>query len=212
MRTPCRSSPVRDLDRLGQLDRRRVARVAARNDASRAARCREPSSSSGRPGRGSTRTRRCRSGRRSVGRTQADDPAQRGRLLDRAARVGAERPRREARCDRRGRAARRAARHALGVPGVARRAEGRVLGRRAHRELVHVRLAEQRQAGLLASRGNGRVEDGDVAVEDLRARSRLDALRRDQSFRATGTPLPTAADDMRDTRAARRRARAIASR
>ena len=41
---------------------------------------------------------------------------------------------------------RRAAGHALAVPRVLHRAEARVLVRRAHRELVHVRLAEHRRA------------------------------------------------------------------
>ena len=137
---------LRDLDRLGQLDGRRVARIPARHDAVEqrvvADRLRH------RADLVEARRERddpvARDG--SVGRAQADDPAERGRLLDGAAGVGAERPRCEARGDRSGRAAGRSARNALGVPRVARRAEGGVLRRRAHRELVHVRLAEQRQA------------------------------------------------------------------
>ena len=53
--------------------------------------------------------------------------------------------------DGRGAAAARAAGHARRVPRVVRRAERRVLGRRAHRELVGVRLAEHAQAVLPCS-------------------------------------------------------------
>ena len=67
----------------------------------------------------------------------------------------------------------------LGIPRVVGRPVGRVLGRRAHRELVGVRLADQRQARRPAAGGDGRVEDRHVAGEDLRAGGRLDALRRD---------------------------------
>ena len=117
---------------------------------------------------------------RPVGRSQADDPAERRGLLDRAAGVGPERPRREAGGDRGGRPTRRAAGDALGVPRVSRRAEAGVLGRRAHGELVQVRLAEQRQARLLATRRDGGVEDRLIACEDLRRGRRLDPARGDQ--------------------------------
>ena len=86
-----------------------------------------------------------------VGRAQADVAAERARLLDRAAGVRAERPRREPGRDRGGRAAARAARDARRVPRVVRRPVGGVLGRRAHRELVRVRLAEQPQPALPCS-------------------------------------------------------------
>src|SRR5207247_2141403 len=112
---------------------------------------------------------------RAVGRAQADDPAERGRLFDRAARVGAERPRGEAGGDRRGRATGRAAGDPGEIPGVPGRAERGVLGRRAHRELVHVRLAKKREARLLAALGDGLVEDGPVAGENLRPGGRLDS-------------------------------------
>src|SRR5215208_2372229 len=52
----------------------------------------------------------------AVGRAQADDSAERGRLLDRTAGVRPERPRREARGDGRGRAAARPAGHARRIP------------------------------------------------------------------------------------------------
>src|SRR5262249_12534152 len=122
----------------------------------------------------------------AVRRAQADDAAERGRLLDRAAGVRPERPRREARGDGRRRPARGAARNALGIPGVPSRPEARVLGRRAHCELVHVRLAEQRQPGLLATRGDGGVEDRLVAGQDLRSGRRLDPAGRDQVLERDG--------------------------
>ena len=56
-------------------------------------------------------------------------------------------PRHQARRHGRGRAARRAARHTRGVPGVQHRAEGRVFVGRAHRELVAVQLAQAHGAG-----------------------------------------------------------------
>ena len=61
----------------------------------------------------------------AVGGLQADDPAQRGRLADRAAGVGAERPRREPGRDRGGAPARGAAGHARAVPRVEHRPVGR---------------------------------------------------------------------------------------
>src|SRR5207244_11198537 len=115
----------------------------------------------------------------AVGRREAGGAADRRRLLDRAARVGAERPRSEAGAHGRGRAAARAAGHARGIPRVVRRAEGRVLGRGAHRELVGVRLAEDAEAVRLEPLDDGRVVDREVALEDPGARRRRDALRPD---------------------------------
>jgi hypothetical protein len=66
------------------------------------------------------------------------------------------------------------------MPGVPRRTERRVLGGRAHRELVHVRLADDREPGLLAARRDGRVEDRDVPGEDLRPGRRRNPLGRDE--------------------------------
>ena len=86
---------------------------------------------------------------RAVGRLDADDAAQRGRLADRAAGVRAERERREVGGDRRRRTAARPAGHPRGVVRVARRAERRVLGARPHRELVEVGLADDDRAGVV---------------------------------------------------------------
>ena len=130
---------------LGQLRRRRVERVATGDDRVEerdvAHRLRDrPDLVEARGERDDAVARD-----RPVRRPQADVPAQRRWLLDRAARVGAEPPRREPRRHRRGRAAARAARNARRIPRVPRRPPRRVLRRRAHRELVGVRLAEQRE-------------------------------------------------------------------
>ena len=88
----------------------------------------------------------------AVRRLDADRAGDRSRLADRAAGVGADRERRLVRADRRGGAAARSAGDPLEVPGVVGRAVGRVLGRAAHRELVHVGLAEDGHAGLAKPR------------------------------------------------------------
>ena len=74
-------------------------------------------------------------------------------------------------------AARGAAGHALAVPRVPHRPEAGVLGRRAHRELVQVGLAEHRRAGRRAgcATAGGRVRRA-VALEDARARGARHAL------------------------------------
>ena len=117
---------------------------------------------------------------RAVGRLHADDAAQRGGLADRAAGVGAERQRRHRGRDGSRGAAARAARHALAIPGVARRPVGRVLGRRAHRELVHVRLAELDHALRLAAAHDGRRVRRPVALEDARPGRRRHAADAEQ--------------------------------
>ena len=84
----------------------------------------------------------------AIGGLEADDPAERGGLADRAAGVGPEGDGREVGGDGGGRTARRAAGNPLEVPGVAGRSVVAVLGGRAHRELVHVRFADQDRVGL----------------------------------------------------------------
>ena len=106
----------------------------------------------------------------AVGRLDADDAAVRGRLADRAAGIGAERAETLARGDRGGRAARRAARHALAVPGIARAAVGGVLVRRAHGELVAVELADAHRAGVEQAARDGGVVGRDEVLEDLATR------------------------------------------
>ena len=74
--------------------------------------------------------------------------------------------------DGRGRAAARAAGDAVEVPRVVGRTVRGVLGRRAHRELVHVRLAERHETGGARARDDRRVERRHVALEDLRSARR----------------------------------------
>ncbi len=106
---------------------------------------------------------------RAVGGFDADGRGQRGGLADRAAGVGADGQRRLERRQRGGAATARSAGHPLGVPWVAGRAVGGVLRRRAHRELVHVGLAQDRDARGAQPRGDGRVVRRAPALEDLRA-------------------------------------------
>ena len=82
----------------------------------------------------------------AVRRLHPDRARHRARLADGAAGVGADRERRLVRRHGRGRAAAGAAGDPAEVPRVAGRAVGRVLGGGAHRELVHVGLAQDRQA------------------------------------------------------------------
>jgi len=85
----------------------------------------------------------------AVGRLDPGDAAHRRRPADRAAGVGADRPRREAGRHRRAGAARRPARQVIGVPRVARRRPGQVEARAAERELPGRKLAEQDAARRL---------------------------------------------------------------
>ena len=70
--------------------------------------------------------------------------------------------------------------HAVERPRVGRRAVRRVLGRRAHRELVHVGLAEDDRAGVAQPLGDVGVVRRAVALEDPRAGRALAALDRDE--------------------------------
>ena len=171
---------TRQLDRLGELERRRVARVLADHRAEQQRRvghvARERAGLVER--RGERDHPVARDG--AVGRLEADDPAQRGGLADRAAGVRADRPRREPGRDGGRAAAARSARDARAVPRVQDRPEGRVLVRRAHRELVLVGLAEQRRAGLAQALDRRRRVRRQVALEDARAGLARDALGAEQ--------------------------------
>ena len=106
----------------------------------------------------------------------ADDPALRRRLADRAAGVGADRQRRHAGRDGRGRAATAAAGAAPRVPGVAGGPERRGLRRGAHRQLVHVGPPEQDRPGLADPADGRSVAQRDHAGMGARpARGRLPA-------------------------------------
>ena len=121
----------------------------------------------------------------AVSRLDADRAGDRGRLADRAAGVGRGRAHAEPRRHRRRRAARRAARHELGVralapPGIDHRAvKARLVGR-AHGELVIVELAEHHRAGGPEICRHRRLIGRREAVEDVRAGGGADALGAEQ--------------------------------
>ena len=117
----------------------------------------------------------------AVGRLQPDDPGQRRRLADRAAGVGAERERRVVRGDRdRGAAADEPPGTVSRSHGLRHGPVGAVLVRRAHRELVHVRLAEDHRPDGAEPLGDVGVVRREVALEDPRAGRALAALDGDQ--------------------------------
>ncbi len=122
----------------------------------------------------------------AVRRLEPDDPGQRRRLADRAARVGPDPEGDMAGRDRDRRAAAAATGDRVEVPGVAHRAVGAVLVRRAHRELVHVRLAEDHRPGIAEPLGDVGVVWRDVALEDPRSGRRLAALDRDEVLEGDG--------------------------
>ena len=89
-----------------------------------------------------------------------------GRLTDRATRVRSYGKWRLVGRHGRGRAAAAAAWDAVQVPRIGRGPVSTELGRRAHRELVHVRLARQYRARRVQPLGDVRVIRADVALED----------------------------------------------
>ena len=76
--------------------------------------------------------------------------------------------------------------HRVEVPRVADRPERGPLVRRAHRELVHVRLAEDHGAGVAQALGDVGVVRRDVALEDPRARGALAAGDGDEVLQRDG--------------------------
>src|SRR5206468_2960585 len=103
-------------------------------------------------------------------------------LADRSAGVRANRRRAEIRGNGRRTSARASARRALEIPRVEALLVCAVLVRRAHRELIAVRLAEHDRARVLQLRDDGRVVRRRVSLEDLRRSRRLDALRDEDVF------------------------------
>ena len=118
-------------------------------------------------------------GNAAIGRFQADDAAEGGRLADGAARIGAEGPDGRARSHRRRAAARGATRYMVECPGVVRRMEGGVLRRAAHSELIEVRLAEDDRRLHVQLRHDRRVVGWHEVVDDFRGAGRLHALGAD---------------------------------
>ena len=124
-----------------------------------------------------------------------DHPAERRRLPDRAAGVGAQRERGQPGGHGRRRAAARPARHHARVPRVVRGAEGGVLRGRAHRELVHVGLAERDQPGCAGAGDHAGVVQRPVPLQDpgagrgLLAPHAEDVLERDRDALQTAATL-----------------------
>ncbi len=112
----------------------------------------------------------------AVRRLHPDRARHRTRLPDGAAGVGADGERRLVRRHGRGRAAAGPAGDPVEVPRVVRRSVCRVLGGGAHRELVHVGLAQDRQARLAEARDDRGVVRRYPAFEDPRAARRRQAL------------------------------------
>ena len=108
----------------------------------------------------------------AVRRLHADRAGDRTGLADRAAGVGADRQGRLVGRHRGRAAAARAAGDAGQVPRVVGRTVGAVLGGGAHRELVHVGLAEDRQAGRAEPSHDRGVVRRDPALEDPRPAGR----------------------------------------
>ena len=149
----------------------------------------------------------------SIGRLDPDGSGERGGLTDRAAGVARRRREAQPRGDRGGRAARRPARrqqsaliaaerHAgpLSAPigRQPRRGDRTIIGglvRRAHRELVHVQLAQHHRAVAPEVGGDGRLVRRLEAVEDVAARLSMDVPGRIEVLDADRQPLerPTVA-------------------
>ena len=120
----------------------------------------------------------------AVAGLQPDDAAERGRLADGAAGVGAERGDGFARGECGRTAARGTAGDARGVPRIAGRAKGGIFRRGPHGELIAVEPAPQDRAGLLQLRRNRRVIGRDEVLQHLaRGRERL-AGDRDDVFQS----------------------------
>ncbi len=113
----------------------------------------------------------------AVGRLDPDQPAHGRGLADRAARVGADRDR-GLESGHSGRAAAAAAAgDAVGVPRVAGRPVRGVLGGRPHRELVHVGLTDDHNAGGPQLRHHSRVVRRPPALKHPAAAGRRHAAR-----------------------------------
>ena len=111
----------------------------------------------------------------AIRRLDPDDAAQGGRLADRPAGVAAEAQRGEAGGDRRGAPTAGTTRNARGVVWVARWSERRVLGARAHRELVEVGLADDHRPGVLQPGHDRGVVRRLPSLEDPRRTGRGDS-------------------------------------
>lgn|GEM_PF-3122367 len=105
---------------------------------------------------------------------QAGEAVHRGRKTDRAAGVGAQRRKAQARRGRHARAGRRDAGPVGGVPGIDRRGDRRVVD--AVGALGHLQLAQDDRAGALQARHDRRILRRHMAAVDRHAGGRRDAL------------------------------------
>ena len=108
----------------------------------------------------------------AVGGLQAGDPAESGRLSDRATGIRADRDGGHVGCHAGRRAAARAARRPREVPRIVDGTERRVFVRAPHRELVHVGLADEHGVGLSQSSHHVGVVGRPIAREHLRGTGR----------------------------------------
>ena len=121
-----------------------------------------------------------------VGGLQAEDPRAGGGDADRAAAVGPDVKRAQSRRRGRGRAAGRASRRPLEVPGIARRPEEEVVGRADPAEGRRVRLAEHDRAGALHALDHRGVLGGHVVAVERRAECRAHPLGHDEVLHREG--------------------------
>src|SRR5258706_11609145 len=118
----------------------------------------------------------------AVGRLDADDAAEGGRLPHRAARLRTERRGHRAGGHQRRGSAGRAAGHARLVERMQHATVGRMLGGRAHRKLVAIRLARDQRPRRLELRDSGRLIRRAVSFENARAAGRGEFQRADVVF------------------------------
>jgi hypothetical protein len=118
----------------------------------------------------------------AVSRLDAADAAERCRLTDRAAGVGAGGRWCQPRGHCRSRAAGAAARYGVLIPRVFHRAEKRVFVGRAHSEFVHVQLAENHRAGRIELADHVCIVRCDKVVEHLRAAGSAPAVGSENVF------------------------------
>ena len=122
----------------------------------------------------------------AVGRHQPDHAAERCRLANRAAGIGAQRRHSHSRRHRRRRTARGSAGNARQIARIVHRAVAGVLVRRAHGELVAVGLAEHDRAGGFQARHRGAVVGRNEVAQDLRAGSGAHAAHDHHVFDGDG--------------------------
>ena len=125
----------------------------------------------------------------AVRRLEPDDPGQGRRLADRAARIGPDPEGYVIRGDRDGRTAAAATGDRVEIPRVADGPVGAPFGRRAHREFVHVRLAEDHRAAGVEPFGDVGVVGRPIALEDPGAGGRLAAPDRHQVLESDGDAM-----------------------